>query len=273
MRVLFVIAILNIYVVNIYSQEFDFVSQKEIDWKYYEEDINSKEKLQAILNLKDHSLIQYLKVNPYLDLESDDVLKCFHFVDFDLDGDFDIVYFGDIGVETSYTILFKNTKGEYKEIDRIPAEVIKIEKITSFSPLNFVFRGPVLGGNDNWFIQVWNQVVIDGAISLVKGEKIYYHEFTSFPVDVFKNPIKFKITNEKYFLRSNPIIKEQNVVGTFTGGTIGYAISSQEDDTGRVWWFVCLNVIDMTSSEIKADLKKDANILGWMSSRFLEKLN
>lgn len=264
---------LNIYAINIYSQEFDFISQKEIDWKYYEEDFNSEEKLHVISNLKDHSLIQYLKVNPYLDLESDDILKCFHFVDFDLDGDVDIVYFGDIGVETSYTILLKNINGEYKEIDRIPAEIIKIEKTTPLSPFNFVFTGPVLGGNDNWFMQVWNQVVIDGVISLVKGEKMYYHEFTFFPVDVFKNPIKFKVKNEKYFLRSNPIVKEQNIVGTFTDETIGYAISSQKDDTGRVWWFVSLNAIDMTSSEIKADLKKEANILGWMSSRFLEKLN
>jgi hypothetical protein len=84
-----------------------------------------------------------------------------------------------------------------------------------------------------------------------------------------------EINNSYNNLPEDEII-DGNTAAIFPIDSRGFAIAEETDDTGRVWWFV---IMENNESLIKSNLYPGNNkvmgyrTLGWMSSRYVRKLN
>jgi len=63
-----------------------------------------------------------------------------------------------------------------------------------------------------------------------------------------------------------------NSPGTVNKGTLGNAYSI--DDTGRIWWYVAISTEYKLNESVlyMEDLHSNSYYVGWMSNRFLTKL-
>ena len=96
----------------------------------------------------------------------------------------------------------------------------------------------------------------------------------------------FKTITEEYKLRLEPFINDTstssypelvqgNTIAIYPKESLGYALSQQQDDTGRIWWFVIMkNNLKPISSVMYSGFYEndDYYSCGWMSSRFLKKI-
>jgi hypothetical protein len=114
---------------------------------------------------------------------------------------------------------------------------------------------------------------------------------TWFPDEYFATPIRFEVLNSLYKMRAEPMIddtsknrveslgerRKGNVVDTLNKGARGRAIASHTDNTGRVWWLVEVdrdyNDYGHLFYEEDNDNTRKATKMGWISSRYVKKLN
>lgn len=133
-------------------------------------------------------------------------------------------------------------------------------------------------------INYWQQWTINpttGNISIHKTEEYYFMEGTNFP-DKFDAHTKFRIINTSYKLRATPEIindkpinyhfEQGNVIAEYSKGDTGFALASETDEAGRIWWFVALDE-SMSEGYSVYSSKRNRKWLGWMSSRYIEKIN
>jgi hypothetical protein len=107
------------------------------------------------------------------------------------------------------------------------------------------------------------------------------------PSDRLDRPVRFRISNDRYNMRTDPEILElnenevlftpiqgQHISATFVAGDTGTAVAESEDDTGRTWWLVIMN--QMPDSQYPTIFYEGNNStdfyrpVGWISSRFVE---
>tara|TARA_B110000091_G_C13809688_1_gene474372 strand:- start:2410 stop:3300 length:891 start_codon:yes stop_codon:yes gene_type:complete len=104
--------------------------------------------------------------------------------------------------------------------------------------------------------------------------------------EILNSPIKFTIKNEVYKLRGEPIIDDNgtfiydypeqgNTIAIFKKGSKGKAWAKDNSDPEREWWYVEMEPIQ-TPLEFDMfnyiDNKNKLRRMGWMSSRFLIKI-
>jgi hypothetical protein len=108
------------------------------------------------------------------------------------------------------------------------------------------------------------------------------------PDGFFEKPFRFKITNEGYTLRYAPEISNTkplaldiedkdakgNILATYAKDAEGIAWGYKKDATGREWWLVEMDPQSILSFSLyRDDNDSPTHYYGWMSSRFVEKIN
>lgn len=186
-------------------------------------------------------------------------------VDLNGDGLLDIFYSGYLGgAADSYSFIFLNNGDAFNLVfeGEIGSEFIyAVKKSGKISGLIYYFTGsfapvPLVRRLDILSCEELNVK----SVNLAK-----YFDDIKYPQKYLEKPIKFKVLNSKYHLRSSPFVDNEknksyrvgNIISTYKSNNIGKAITKNSDDTGRVWWFVIM----------------EDNHCGWMSSRYLSEFN
>ncbi|HEY2582094.1 MAG TPA: hypothetical protein VGI43_09810 [Mucilaginibacter sp.] len=214
-----------------------------------------------------------------------------HIVDFNNDGLDDVIYTGSTGSEGRVVIVFLNTGNGFKEVLKQEQDIVKLD----FKD-NKLFRLYIKdkGCCDAWidFNRIYQVDYID---KIPQFNTIYLTSnlhIARFPKKYLKEPIYFEVLHDNYKMHLEPRIddtiaddftfpgssfKASNNVDTLIKGTKGRAIAKQSDNTGRVWWLV---EIDSSYKdygnlfyEQQGDTIHTASKIGWISSRYVKKIN
>jgi len=266
---------------SIFSQPFDY--EKSIDKLNYWEEITDKTaKLEFVNKLKE---IRDEDNECYLIFFR---LEDFHVVDIDRDGLKDIVYSGMCGIDGSATVIFRNNGESFDELLFVIGRIHQVPDFNSNLPFSFTLRNYACCGGFTSVFEKYILVNENGNYSYKLQTREDYVSETVFPEAYFEKPIAFKTVREKYNLRFSPAIDDTsevarpyedygNTVRSYPANSIGYAIAAKKDETGRIWWFVRMD--NKTAKGLEYTSKVGDNSeeptfsLGWMSSRFVERIN
>ncbi len=267
-------------IVNVgYTQNYFF--NEKIDWSNYEKGYSSENKRNLIENINDE-LLTYLKNNKIIE----SALENFHIVDFNLDGIPEILYSGDAGTDAKRTLIFEFDYSYYKKTFDKFGELTNIQSvINKMPPYAFTLKEEACCGGFAVIYESFCPVLEGSEIKFMPSVKYSSIVGMSMPESdsYFETPIPFKVKNELYYLRLNPVIDNEtvdenlhitgNVISQYTVDSKGYAISEKQDQSGRTWWFVIMHNNIVPQKSIFSSGSNDENhyySLGWMSNKFLE---
>lgn len=260
----------------------DVLIDTSFNWTDWEYSLSNDEKLE-IINKIDDELITELKNSAFSSIK--DVISNFHVIDFDFDGDKDLIYHGFAGTESDRTVFFINNQGNYIKVLDLYGSIVKIWRDEPYLPLSFKLIDYPCCENYTYSVETYVPTLdVEGDFSFKLSSKVNYIRGTEFPLRFYDTPILFNVVNERYTLRATPVIDNAsnndfidvkgNVIAEYPKGTIGIALADKEDDTGRVWWFVIVfnNTKPLNSIFHAGNNPGDYYSFGWMSSRYLEKI-
>lgn len=261
-----------------YSQLNSFLKEENHSFTKWEriDEAKKSEILNSFLEegyLKDYAIQQDYKNN-------------FFVIDFDADGEKDVIYYGYTGAESQYIFFFRKNSDSYKQTFAVAGKLVYLSDYEPFSPLSFAIEHYGCCSDIVNNFEYYVPVTRNKEPSFQLAQKIGSIDGTSMPESYFPEPLAFKTTNETYSLRLEPLINndkgffdgediEGNIVAKFPSGSEGYALAEQPDETGRVWWLVIMkNNLPSTNSLFHKgwNNEEEGFSMGWMSSRYLEAL-
>jgi hypothetical protein len=222
-----------------------------------------------------------------LSLEGDSSsLTLFRFVDFSGDGVNDLIYTSYCMSETQMNFLWRRVDDSLHFVGSCIGTLLYLYRSNVLEPYSLVV---VTGYCCAGYVGDYDSYRCEEATNSLRHEPLLtVREFdeTVFPKTKM-TPIAFVVAQEGYRLRSSPMIVDSvdtlaseheevevrgNTLARFTKGSKGIAVAKQTDSTGRVWWFV---IMDRKARTIYSRFYGDsqASVCGWMSSRFLSRLN
>jgi hypothetical protein len=222
------------------------------------------------------------------ELPSPHFYEGFHFVDFDNDGKIDIVGDADCGNSESNSIyLFKN-KGTFYEIVYMSMGAIINPHFDSSSKMLAFTRWeyPCCADNQNMYEDVV-LLLKKGKLTFVSGQLTCFISGTEFPLQMdSSSKQEYETILETYKLRGTPAIDDNiklyeeddekgNVIAAYPKHSVCIKLAEATDKDGKVWWFVKMrnNMIPTKNRIYRGDDKTPYNSFGWLSSRFLKKLD
>lgn len=213
-------------------------------------------------------------------------LNSFHQIDFNADGLNDIIFEGFFGGEGEALVFFINEGDSYQKSQEIKGRIERIEKSSNNGFLSFTIHDYHCCAGFVDHILTLDIVRQGSSYDFIFHNDFAYMYDTEQPTK-FMLEIPFITVNPEYKLRAQPVINESydnlpedeiidgNTAAIYPEGSRGYAIAEQTDETGRVWWFVIMenNIEPLKSNLYTGNNKLNFRSLGWMSSRFVKKLN
>lgn len=218
-------------------------------------------------------------------------LDDFYIIDIDRDGLNDIVYSGDCKREGGGTAIFRYNGNNFEQLIFVYGVIYQVSDYESILPFSFSLIIYACCGDDKNIIEKYALILEDGNYKFILQTSEYYYGddvvTTIFPKTFFEKPIAFKTIKEKYNLRFSPSINYvdeddqsmifDNVVITYPKNSIGYDIAKKKDKTGRIWWFVKMDNKSAKGMEnigtFSPNSKESTYSLGWMSSKYLERID
>ncbi len=196
--------------------------------------------------------------NLYLEEFYEDKIHTFFFeIDFNNDGEMDIIYQGPSGGESDYVIFYLNKKDEYISFFQDYSHLDKLVFVDSI--LNMIHINQPGCCADHSFLQKQTHFVYHNGqfhTERIKticsyGEPELKNRFQT-PKDIEINVTPYMlrysphIDNDTFFYGSNENEKPDwliigNQLGKLKKGDRGKAIAYEKDETGREWWLVILN--------------------------------
>jgi len=263
-----------------FSQSFNY--EKSVDKLSDWVEISDKQvKLEFINQLKS---IRDEKNECYLVFFN---IEEFYVVDIDRDGLKDIIYSGECGLDGGLTAIFRNTGETFEDLISVIGELYQVSDFNSNSPFSFTLRNYACCGGFTNVFEKYVLVLENGNYSYKLQSREDYPFDIEFPESYFEKPITFKTVKEKYNLRLSPIVDNEtemdrpyeaygNIIRSYPENSFGYAIAEKKDETGRIWWFVKMDNKTAKGLEYTSDVgdnsKEPTYSLGWISSRYIEKV-
>lgn len=218
-----------------------------------------------------------------IDARGDNSWEYTRAVDLNNDGLQDVVFDGPSGGEPNIVIFFIQTSSGFEQVFEVMQGISKVtwnagllDKIFVSTPgccadfrlTNSVYQVIYNSQNRPSFDKIFQSVEV--IEELVK------------PKNFFDQPIQFVVNNEGYKLRLAPEIDDEvefhwveitgNTFATLKQGTIGTALAEQTDETGRVWWYVSVDLdSNLQNCIIRAPNEFPTKVIGWLSSRYVTK--
>ena len=257
---------------------FPYNKVYKFDWSTIEVPSTIEEKRRFLNSLPDNSFYKTDKPNV------DEFVNGLHSTDINGDKKMDFIYNGIYPGEGTLVEIFLKRADKYESIFSELGEIGMLEtEDGNFKVIHLVQLGCCADPTTTF-----STYFIDEAeIKFHKTFETRIITGTPLPEQLFTKPITFETLNERYYLRSDPSIKDQpfdeyleqfgNQIGQLTKGTKGRAIGEKTDETGRVWWFV---EIDPEYKILKTVFYQDnypdrqnlGKITGWISSRYVKRL-
>lgn len=208
-----------------------------------------------------------------------------HVVDFNNDGKRDFIYNGVYPAEGLLIEFYINTNDGHKSIFTSSGHFCKIDFKDKIIRRLYIAQ-PGCCADPTTILITYDVKYENGKFDFIKTFQATMLTHTKLPDKFFDSPIAFETLNEKYYIRSEPEIKDEpfdeflekdgNQIGELTKGTKGLALAEKTDSTGRVWWFVeIFPEYRIQKSVFYGDNYFDPNqygrIVGWISSRFVRR--
>ncbi|MEQ8473454.1 MAG: hypothetical protein RIC35_19815 [Marinoscillum sp.] len=250
----------------IYSQETKWSIETEVD------------------SIMVNELISTLGTRDFVEYSPDrlkEYLSYFHPVHLNSDNHIDFIYSGFVGAESNGIEIYVNKNGSLKLIEEELGVIRTITRRFPDSPITMEFIQYGCCDDPGNYWQQWTIAPKNGDVTIIKTDKYYFMNETLFPEE-FNSMVKFKVLNTPYKLRATPEIisgdafhyhyEQGNLISDYSEGDTGYALASSTDYTGRVWWFVAMDRPQNVGYHVYVN-KSWEKWLGWMSSRYLERMN
>ncbi|MBX2969125.1 MAG: hypothetical protein KF803_07120 [Cyclobacteriaceae bacterium] len=263
------------------QQMFPYHLDNNLQWSAYEKMASFEEKRSVVNQLQEAGL--FMEHYPSLN----EMIKGIHFIDFNGDSKNEIVYNGSYPGEGTLLLIFMQTDDSWARIFSTMGEIIRLN-YNSGIIYSLDVSEPGCCADPTTVFKTYRVSTDNRKIFIDKIFESKILTGTDIPHKFFRIPTEFEILNEKYFLRSGPEIMDEpfddyleqygNQIGKLSAGTQGRALGESTDSTGRVWWFVEIypryKIADCVfySDEYYKDFHK-THIVGWISSRFVKKLD
>jgi hypothetical protein len=191
------------------------------------------------------------------------------------------IYWTDYLNENLLQIFINNGDSLIKIFEK-SGQITSIEKSLPTSPL--LINLNTIRYSSPPFLAEYSTLAISPEGKILSLKEIDYYQATKFP-DEFNLNIPFKVKNDKYRLRmtpaiengnDNPPLQSGNLIQELAQGDEGVALSSFEDQTGRIWWFAIIfnNIKKSPEGYLFVNVEKPQRInnlcFGWISSTYLE---
>ncbi|MEQ8580383.1 MAG: hypothetical protein RIC30_20540 [Marinoscillum sp.] len=205
-------------------------------------------------------------------------------VDLNNDGLQDVVFEGPSGGEPNIVFFFIQTNSGFEQVFEVMQGISKViwkdgilDKVFVSTPgccadfrlINSVYQVNYNHQSRPTFSKIFQSVEV--LEELVK------------PKNFFDQPIKFVVNNEGYKLRLAPVIDDDtefhwaeitgNTFATLKQGTVGTALAEQTDETGRIWWYVTIDLdMNVQNCILQTPNEFPTKVIGWISSRYVTEI-
>lgn len=213
----------------------------------------------------------------------DEWLTGFKKYDFSGDGIEDLLFISYCGTEELRNYLWVKKDDKYNYSGVAEGKLIKFFRTPDAKASSAVTRGGRCCLGYIGFINLYKPSGQAQGVKYSLAESV--REFSQLTIPEKRTLSKrFEVRHDKYRLREHPVIDDKNdeyasdlegtpvhgnILAEFTKGSKGLAIAEKEDETGRVWWFVIMDV-DAKAEYSRFYGDQKSSKAGWMSSRFLK---
>ncbi|MEQ8336081.1 MAG: hypothetical protein RIA62_01965 [Cyclobacteriaceae bacterium] len=204
-------------------------------------------------------------------------------VDLNNDGLQDVVFEGPSGGEPNIVYFFIQTNSGFEQVFEVMQGISKVtwkdellDQVFVSTPgccadfrlVNSVYQVKYDDRNRPTFSKIFQSVEV--LEELAK------------PKNFFDHPLQFMVNNEGCELRLTPIIDNEtefhwveitgNTFATLKQGTIGTAFAEQTDETGRIWWYVAIDLdSNVQNCILRTPDEFPTKVIGWISGRYVSK--
>lgn len=277
---------------NLLAQEsiltFDkYNSSYNYDWRGFTTNVNHTKLANTFIEWLAESG-EHLTIPYELKIDNRDLINKLNFVDINADGKFDAIYSGPSGGEPNIVMIFMFTNSKYKLALSLMQGIVKVNwqnnRVTSLLTHDWGCCAENRLISSEYMVEYSD----DGMPIFNKTLDIVEIRRMTKPKMILQRPIEFVTQNNNYKIRLSPIIDDTtylgfitenerlgNMLGTLEKGTKGKAYASETDETGRVWWYVAIKTDYPLNDSVlyMKDLARNSYYVGWISSRFVTKLN
>lgn len=238
------------FTINLTAQPSFFYHNQQIKEWYIEskKDTIQNEIHKVISSSEIKTLIEQNKIN------SDSLFRFFHYIDFNQDGLYDLIFNGKIGTKNHVIIYKKKVQGEYELALNQTGEILQTNLPNRLIPLSFSIWNPSCCAYKVNIITHWICIIKNGISYFEVQEQSLIYKNTVLP-DVGSEvaPLEhFMIKNDVAKLRMSPLLDDETVrngandwsgnhVSYHPKGATGVIYSSFKDKYNVTWYFVKIN--------------------------------
>lgn len=211
------------------GQMLPYMSRSEFEWKIWEsvkDEETKKQLISQVAELEDFSG----SVAPIGERTT-----MFKAIDIDADGLPDLVYNGPQGMDKPAVIFYKNNQGEFQKIFHQSGDLIYVSREKPWNPISFQIIQKAAGGNSE--LQICSHSFQDGQLQFVLDNTIILRDGMKVIMENLP-PMLFEIDKNEVYLRSTPGMETTNDIQNYAKGDIGFAVGSEMNSEGEIWWFV-----------------------------------
>ncbi|MEP2025782.1 MAG: hypothetical protein ABJH98_12135 [Reichenbachiella sp.] len=261
-------------------------SSQNFDWRGYIDFGQHTERANEFIESLSKTGIE-VTIPFELKKDNRELINKLKFVDLNADGVSEVVYSGPSGGEPNIVEIFQLKNQQYERVFSVMQGIIKPYwtdgKLTKLL-------------THDWGCCAENRIINSvyevnyskgGTPVFTKNLDIVENRGLAKPKQFLESSLNFKVKNDNYKLRLSPIIDDStylgylteheklgNSLGSVNKGTRGIAYAYSVDETGRTWWYVAISTEYKLNESVlyMEDLHSNSYYVGWMSSRFLTKL-
>ena len=245
MKQIFFLLVICIGGFGAFAQSGFFVKNNHIE-KWYKEGENLEIEVKKAIALPEFQAL----MNEYM-VKEESLLPYFHFIDFNNNGELDILFDGKMS-DQNFVFIFLKKGNSYLIVLEQKGTIIQTNLSDKDNNLNLsIWNGVCCGEYISTFSR-WVCITENNATSFSNAYKSLIFKGTLFPSTRIKAPVKCIVTNPTE-LRIEPRVDNQRRISGMTGwegnsvcrypvnatGTI-YA-EMKDDRTNKFWYFVCMN--------------------------------
>jgi len=275
MKRIFFLLVICICSLGAFAQDGFFVKNNHIE-KWYREGGNLEAESRKAMLLPEFQAI----VKKY-ELKTESLLPCFHFIDFNNNGELDLLFYGKVNIQNQVFIFLKKGSNYVVVLEQegsiIQANLPNEDNNLSLSILNNPCCGYYIGGFSQWVC------ITENNTSYFKpAAKSLFFANTLLP-QVRIAPVKFTVAKSAN-LRIDPEVNNQvriagmsgwegNTVASYPVNSTGTIFAEMKDNRNRYWYFVRMNNdagLDISNDRFKHSKEVEAlasySYYGWICS-------
>lgn len=227
-----------------FAQSGFFVKNTQIE-KWYQEGENLESEAKKAIQLTDFQSI----VKSYNAKEAD-ILPYFHFIDFNNNGELDLLFDGKIGTQ-NYVFLFLKRENGYHVVLENKGTIIQANLPNEDNSLNLSIWHETCCNNYINSLSQWVCINTNNTSYFKLAAKSLIFRGTSLPHSRIKAPVKCTLITASN-LRLEPFVDKQrrissnslwegNALGLYTVSATGTIYAEMRDKNNKFWYFVRMN--------------------------------